>query len=147
VRELWLSLTHLPHSYCSGVGKKWCSSSPPTSTSYLIHNHTVSRPLPGSTLGPTTAWIGNVLWAIVWRSLTRVTVRNKSWTPSQHKLVNSKLLGYPPIYVKVASSGSCDKMRTWKIVLPRCPTSTWQVIMEWWYCSLYVGMNYGWVVV
>jgi hypothetical protein len=80
-----------------GVNKKWCSSYPPTPTTNLIHNHLVPRPLPRSTLGPTTAWIGDILWAIVRRPLTQVTVRNKSWIPSQHKLVNSKLLGYPPL--------------------------------------------------
>jgi hypothetical protein len=62
-----------------------------------MHNHLVPRPLLGSTFALTTAWIGDILWAIIWRPLTRVTVRNKSWTPSQHKLVNSKLLGYPPL--------------------------------------------------
>jgi hypothetical protein len=75
------------------VGKKWCSSSLPTTTRYLIHNHLVPLSLSGSTLVPTTAWISYIHWTIVWRPLSLVTIRNKPRTPSQYKLVNIKLRG------------------------------------------------------
>jgi hypothetical protein len=94
------------------VGKKWCYSSQTTPSRHMIHNHLVPHPLPVYTLVLTIAWIRNVLWPIVWSPLSMVTVRNKPGTPSQHKLVNSKLRGYPPLYVKVTSPGCCNNMRT-----------------------------------